>query len=262
MKPYTLLLPLLVGLSGCLGPHIPPSTHSVSQIKTVLVLPVEAPPLEVTPDLLLTQQPNLAMLSETLPLDWVLHRKVYRGPGGVLIAGWVNETPVANLTTGFNDGKALWMPTMVLAQRIASQLSSDGAIKAMVSERYYKLPLAEEARTAHLENWRSPIRRWYNQATASIDYSRFGAEPVDAVFEVGVGGYSIWEEQVQLQVLMKLVDPHTKQVFGRTRSAAYPAIGDAQVLLSGDGENFKHSVTQTGNQLIADGLRYFGFLSE
>ncbi len=263
MKPYTLLLPLLVGLSGCLGPQIQPSTHSVRQIKTVLVLPIEAPPLEVTPDLLLTRQPNLAMLSEAIPLDWVLHRKVYLGPGGVLIAGWVNGTPAANLTTGFNDGKThYWMPTVVLAQRIASQLSSDGAIKAILSERYYKLPLAEEARTAHLENWSYPIRQWYNQATASIDYSRFGAEPVDAVFEVGLGGYSIREEQVELQVLMKLVDPHTKQVLGRTRTQTYPALGHAPALLSGDGENFKHFVTQTGTRLIADGLRYFGFLSE
>ncbi|MGH8658092.1 MAG: hypothetical protein ACREV4_06355, partial [Gammaproteobacteria bacterium] len=255
---YTLLLPLLVGLSGCLGPQIQPSTHSVTQIKTVLVVPIEAPPLEVTPDLLLTQQPNLAMLSETLPLDSVLERKVYRGPGGVLIAGWVNETPAAN----FNDGKAHWMPTMVLAQQIASRLLSNGTIKAIVSERYYKLPLANEARTAHLENWWYSIRQWYNQATASIDYSQFGADPVDAVFEVGVGGYCIWEEQVQLQVLMKLIDPHTKQVLGRKRSAAYPALGHAQALLSGDGENFKQFVTQTGTQLTADGLRYFRFLSE
>ncbi len=100
-----------------------------------------------------------------MPLDSVLDRKVYRGPGGVLITGWVNETPAANLTTGFNDGKTLWMPTMMLAQRIACQLPSNGAIKTMVSERYYQLPLAEEARTAHLENWRFPIRQWYNQET-------------------------------------------------------------------------------------------------
>jgi len=257
MKPYTLLLPLLVGLSGCLGPQIQPSTHSVSQIKTVLVVPIEAPPLEVTPDLLLTQQPNLAMLSETIPLDSMLDRKVYRGPGGVLIAGWVNETPAAKLP----GGKAPWMPTMVLAQQIASQLSSDGAIKTVVTERYYKLPLANEARTAHLDNWRYPIRQWYKQAAASIDYSRFGADPLDAVLEVGLGGYSLWEEQVELQVLMKLVDPYTKRVLGRTRSETHLALGHAQALLSGDGEKFKQFVTQTGTELIADGLKYFGFLS-
>jgi hypothetical protein len=262
IKPYTLLLPLLVGVSGCLGPQIQPSTHSVSQIKTVLVLPIETPPLEVTPDLLLIQQPNLAMLSETIPLSWVLDRKVYQGPGGVLIAGWVNETPAAKITTGFNDGKTLWMPTMVLAQQIASRLLSNGAIKAMVSERYYKLPLADEARTAHLENWWYSIRQWYNQATASVDYSQFGAEPVDAVFEVGIGSYRIWEGQLELETLMKLIDPDTKQVLGRKRSAAYPAIRDAQALLNGDGEKFKQFVTQTGTELIADGLNYFRFVSE
>lgn len=194
MKPYTLLL-LMVGLSGCLGAHIQPSTRSISHIRTVLVLPIEAPPLEVTPDLLLAQRPNLAMLSETIPLDSALDRKVYRGPGGVLIAGWVNETPAANLTTGFTDGKTLWMPTMVLAQRVASQLPSDGAIRAIVSELYYKLPFADEARTAHLENWRYSIRQWYNQATASANYGQFGADSVDAVLEVGLGRYCIWEEQ-------------------------------------------------------------------
>ncbi len=257
MKPYTRLLPILVGLSGCLDPQIQPSSLSVSQIKAVLVLPIEAPPLEVTPDLLLTQQPSLAMLSETIPLDSVLDRKVYRGPGGVLIAGWVDGTPAAS----FNDGKALWIPTMVLAQRIASQLSSGGAIKAIVSKRYYKLPRPSEARTAHLENWRYPIRQWYNQATASIDYSRFGADPVDAVLEVGLGRYSIWEEQVELQVLMKLIDPHTKQVLGRMSSETYPTLSHPQALLNGDGANFKRFVTQTGTQLIADGLTYFGFAS-
>jgi hypothetical protein len=45
-------------------------------------------------------------------------------------------------------------------------------------------------------------------------------------------------------------------------SAAYQAIGDAQALLSGDGEKFKQFVTQTGTELAADGLRYFGFLSK
>jgi len=256
MKPYTRLLLILVGLSGCLGPQIQPSTPSVSQIKTVLVLPIEAPPLEVTPDLLLTQQPSLAMLSETIPLDSVLDRKVYRGPGGVLIAGWVDGTPAGS----FYNGKTPWMPTMVLAQRIASQLSSDGGIKAVASERYYKLPLANEARTTHLENWRYPIRQWYNQATASIDYSQFGADPVDAVLELGLGGYSLWEEQVGLQVLMKLVDPYTKQVMGKTRSETYRALGQPQALLSGDGEKFKEFVTEMGTELTADGLRYFGFL--
>ncbi|MGH8602327.1 MAG: hypothetical protein ACREXR_05995, partial [Gammaproteobacteria bacterium] len=247
----------LVGLSGCLGSPIRPSTHSVSQIKTVLVVPIEAPPLEVTPDLLLTQQPNLAMLSETIPLDSMLDRKVYRGPGGVLIAGWVDGTAAKS----FNDGKTLWMPTMVLARRIASQLSSNGAIKAVVSERYYELPLADEARTAHLENWRHSVRQWYNQATASVNNGQFGVDPVDAVLEVGLGRYCIWEEQVQLQVLMKLIDPYTKRVLGRMSSEAHPTLGHAGALLSGDGEKFKQLVTQTGTRLIADGLKYFGFPS-
>jgi hypothetical protein len=105
------------------------------------VVPIEAPPLEVTSDLLLTQQPSLALLSETIPLDWVLDRKVYQGPGGVLIAGWVNQTPATNLTTGFNDGKALWMPTMVLAQQIAPRILKTGDIRSGNGTTKQPLPL-------------------------------------------------------------------------------------------------------------------------
>ena len=139
------------------------------------------------------------MLSETIPLDLAPDRKVYRGPGGVLIAGWADGTQAAS----FNDGKPLWVPTMVLAQRIASQLSSNGAIKAIVSERYYKLPLADETRTATLEMEIS------DQAMVQPSNRFHRRSPVwrrscgDAVLEVGLGGYSIWQEQVELEVLVE-----------------------------------------------------------
>lgn len=73
---------------------------------------------------------------------------------------------------------------------------------------------------------------------------------MDAVLEVGLGGYCIWEEQVQLQVLIKLVDPDTKRVLGRTRSETYPALGHAQALLSGDGEKFKTVCHSNGAQSL------------
>lgn len=277
MKRYTVVVLLLVGLSGCLGPQIKPSAYSVSENRSIIVIPVEPPPLEVTPDLALQQQPGVAMLSETVPLSSILDRRIYRGPGGVLIFGFVTENDfdtemkaqpamsLADEAASFDDVKTLaatWMPTLVLAQQTVSQLSSGRAVKAILSDRYYKLPIAHQKRTAHLESWGHAIRGWYNQETSVIDYRQLAIGPVDAVLEVGLGGYSIWAEQTELQVLMKLIDPKTKQVLGRTRNQVYPTLGSPQELLDHDAGRFKQLVTQIGAQLINDNLRYFGMLSE
>lgn len=275
MKRYTVLALFLIGLSGCLfGPQIPPSTQSLGQIKSILVIPLEAPPLEAASDLILAQQPALAMLSETIPLALVLDHKAYQGPGGMLIFGMTDKAsstdktpteqsefaamePVLTESSKANAGAGPWIPTEVLAQQIVSQLSSGGTVKAILRE--HSLPLADRGRNTHIQDWKQPIRQWYNQETSSVDYGQSEKEGVDAVLEVGIGGYSLSERHMELELLMKLVDPSTKRALGRTRNQSYQALGpgQAQSLLAGNGEGFKQLVSQMGNRLVTDNLDYF-----
>ncbi len=269
MKRLIMLLGLLATLSACLAPTIKPSGRQAVGIRAIAVIAVESPPLEVIPDLIQTRMP-IYRQSEDVPYDLYLERKIYRNPGGVLVAGLVGHDDIISIAaplramapTENNLGSAVspgqnWDPALVLAQAAVSRLTS-GGVKAAVSGHYHRLPLAAGDRTANLVHWREAVRQWYNQDVSPIDYRSQGMGPVDAVLEVGLGTYRIFEGQAPLQALLKLVDPVTRKVIGRTSAAAFPVQGPAQTLLEHDAAEFKQLVAETGARLIARGLCELG----
>jgi len=272
MTRYSVLLILAAALSGCLAPPLKPSADKLGAIRTILVIAVEPPPLEVTPDLMESGIPALYWQSETAPIDLFFERKLYRRPGGVLIAGLVSHhdktpetifpsTPVApEKIPGLEPAASLaetFAPTLALAREAASQLSS-GGFEAVSAGHYYRLPIPPRDRTGDLAEWHGAIRQWYNQDVSPIDYRSYGPERIDAVLEVGLGTYRIFETQMPLQVLVKLIDPATRRVIGRTGVEAVPVKGTAQTLLADEAEKFKESVTETGAQLVRRGLSDLG----
>lgn len=267
MKSYAVLLSILFVLSGCLASPIKPSNYKMEKIRTVLVVPVESPPLEVVPDLIETRFPVYSQHHyQTMPFYLYLAEKIYKNPGGVLIAGLVSKddiVPVADMqrtSTYFEPAAPLpenWTPTLILAQEAVAQLNGKRT-KAMLSRHYYHLPIASEDRNANLGNWRDAIEQWYNQNMSSIDYRQPGLEQVDAVLEVGIGTYRIFEAQTSLQVLIKLIDPNTRQVIGRISAKDFSAEDSPQSLLNDEAKQFKQLVADMGTQLITDGLSGLG----
>lgn len=267
MKRYSVLLIVLAALSGCLAPPIKPPVAKAVDMRTVLVIPVEAPPLEVRPDLIESRLP-IYRQNDTVPFDFFLERKIYRNPGGVLIAGLVSHDDVvpeavarrvpaaASSIPGLEPAEALgenWVPTFALAREAVSQLMS-GGLEAVSAEYYYPLPLAPGDRTANLALWHGAIRDWYKQDMSPVDYRLHGPERIDAVLEVGIGTYRILETQAPLQVLVKLIDPASRKVIGRTAVEAFPVEGTAPTLLADEAEKFKQLVSTVGAKLIRQGL--------
>ncbi len=265
------MLILLAALSGCLAPPIRPPAAETVDMRTVLVIPVEPPPLEVSPDLIESRLP-IYRQHDTVPFDLFLERKIYRNPGGVMIAGLVAHDDIvpemvtrrAPMTTssipGLQSAKALgenWVPTFALAREAVSQLMS-GGLEAVASGHYYPLPLAPNERTANLAFWRGAIRDWYNQDTSPVDYRLHGPGRIDAVLEVGIGTYRIFEAQAPLQVLVKLIDPVSRKVIGRTAAEAFPVEGTAPELLAREAEKFKQLVSTVGAKLIEQSLSDLG----
>ena len=72
----------------------------MDEIRTILVVPVESPPLEVIPDLIETRFPVYNQYQyQSMPYYVFLEKKIYKNPGGILIAGLVSEddsVPVAD----------------------------------------------------------------------------------------------------------------------------------------------------------------------
>lgn len=272
MKRYSMLLVFLAALSGCLAPPIKLPADASHGLGTVLVVPVEPPPLEVIPDPIETRLPIYRQSETAPPYEQVLDKKIYRSAGGLLIAGLVapedivpeavparTASPAENIASLEPTASlgADWTPTIVLARTAASQLTS-GGLNALQSTQFYRLPIPARNRSANLVHWGKAIRHWYSQDTSPVDYRSQGTKQVDAVLEVGIGNYQIFDVQAPLQVLIKLIDPVTRQVIGRTEAEAFPVGDSAEILLDHEAEKFKHLVTETGARLMNRALSDLG----
>ena len=227
-------------------------------IRSVRVVPIEAPPLEVLPDLLETRMPNYAH-EYNMVLPVTSQEAVYRSPGGILIAGKVGHGDSVETVDLSENGDAAdqikhWTPTLALSSIAQAQLDA-AQIKTELSPQIARLPIAADDRNANVGHWRDAVARWYAQnAPASIGR----AEGADAVLEVGIGQYRIFEGQTSLQVLIKLVDARSGQVLAKTGRKTWLTGESAQVLLYPDGEQFKALVREHGAQLMAKAMQDIG----
>ena len=83
-------------------------------------------------------------------------------------------------------------------------------------------------------------------------------EHVDAVLEVGIDNYRMFDVQTSLQVLIKLIDPNTRQVIGRNSAKTFSVEDSPQTLLSQEAKRFKQLMTEMGAQMVASGFSGLG----
>lgn len=251
------LLPAL--LAGCqTAPTVRLPSSAASTIKTVQISPVEAPPLEVLPDLLETRMPNYAH-EYNMVLPSTAEEAVYRSPGGILIAGKVGHGDSVQITDLSAYGEEPtqadhWAPTRELSAAAEAQLGA-AQIRTELNPQVARLPMAAGRRNANIGNWRNAIDRWYGQNTG-VSIGRTGS--ADAVLEIGLGQYRIFEGQTSLQVLVKLIDARTGQVLAKTGKKTF-LVGDAAPgMLYPDGERFKALVRENGARLVAEAIQDIG----
>ncbi|WP_432746330.1 hypothetical protein ABXJ76_09435 [Methylobacter sp. G7] len=258
---------LVLLVSGCWAAAIKPPVSEINKLSTILVVPVESPPLEIIPDPIEERIPAYRHY-RNMSVDFPLEKKLYRTSGDVIIAGLVSPGDDEQDVTIQDDKiplslaiatepKQAWIPTLVLAQQAVTQLTENN-IKAILSRDYYRLPMADADRNAQLAHWHDAISEWYNQGTSTIDYRQLGQEHVDAVLEVGIDTYRIFDAQTSLQVLIKLIDPNTQQIIGRTSAKTFSVEDSPQTLLNHEAEKFKQLMTEMGAQLVARGFSDLG----
>lgn len=252
------LLPAL--LAGCqTAPAIKLPSAAASSIKTIRIVAVEAPPLEVLPDLLETRMPNYAH-EYNMTLPSTAEEAVYRSPGGILIAGKVGHGDSVEIADLSEKGDASaqtndWTPTLEVSAAAEAQLNA-AQIKTELNPQVACLPMAAGKRNANIGNWRDAVDRWYElNSAASINRP----EAADAVLEVGIGRYRIFEGQTTLQVLLKLIDPRSGQVLAKTSKKTL-VMDDTAVpaLLYPQGEGFKSLIRKNGTLLMTEAMQDIG----
>ena len=250
---------LLASLTfGCWAPAIEPDADALKRIHVILLVPVESPPLEVQPDLLAQREPAYRHY-QNMALDFPAQTLVYRTTGGITIAGKISRDTLNNaeVTSARFDGdrERSWTPSQALALQ-AKTLLADENFHGVLSKTVYRLPLTDSERGPGLQRWRDAIQTWYGQDQTLADHRRDGR--FDSVLELGVGGYRIFEGQLSLQVLLKLVDPVSRRVLARARDEGFIVDDAAAASLMEDGKAFKQRIADLSVPLIRKALREIG----
>ena len=268
-----LTMTMLFYLTACQAGSIKSSGPVQSTLKTIRVVAVEPPPLEVRPDLLEMRMPVYRHYNNmVLPLHPEV--TIYRNPGGILIAGKIGQgdsvqevnfsktkdtaDKIQNLRAEVSSAGD-WVPTLELSKEAAKQLH-ENLIEAVPGGQVVHLPLAMNERSADLVKWRGAVERWYGLNTAAADYRKWNIEPVDAVLEIGIGQYKIFEGQTSLQLLIKLIASDTGQVIARTRLSTWSIEASAQALLDDGGTRFKELIREMGIRLMTQGFQKIGLV--
>lgn len=251
---YSLLLSSL--LTGCWAPAIKAPLAQVDKLQSLLVVAVESPPLEISPDPIEKRIPayghyrNMAM-----PVD--LDSALYRNADGVIIAGLISPDDMQTMSLASEPGPS-WNPAKAIARLAQSKLSAH-AIHSVLNQDYHPLPMTDAERNAALSHWHDAIQDWYALENTTADYASLGQ--FDAVLEVGIANYRIFEGQVSLQVLLKLIDPVSRRVIARSRANTFEVDDAALNSLDHDSQAFKQRIAGMGQRLLNQALGDIGLAS-
>jgi len=245
-------------LAGCWAPAIKPTSSDLHNLHSILIVPLESPPLEVLPDPLAQREPAYSHY-QNMALDFPAQTLVYQTPSGITVAGKVSQE---SLTEGdlkqsdiAGDQQPDWTPAKTAALRLR-KLLADENYQGVVSEGFSRLAMADNQRGPGLQQWHDAIQTWYGLEHSATDYRPQGQ--FDAVLELGIGGYRIFEDQVSLQVLLKLVDPASRRVLARARDQSFTVDGAALASLIHDGQQFKQLVADMSVPLLRQALADIG----
>ncbi len=249
-------------LSGCLAPALIPAEADLQKISSLLIVPVESPPLSITPDPIETRQPAYRHFVNMVLTQPPLQDSIYRNDANVVMVSQTNPDdayPTVNRQdTCKGEGlspltatKNNWMPSLTLAKQAVAKLKSRKT-KVSLSETFYCLAIDQPTDT---KAWYDAIVGWYALNQSAAAYRQSNEKPADAVVEVGIGNYRILDSQVSLQVFVKLIDPKTGTVIGRSRAQKFVTGNEAYALLNNDSAPFKRLIEAVGNELLLDDLR-------
>ncbi|WP_445371095.1 hypothetical protein ACH518_18145 [Methylomonas sp. HW2-6] len=253
-----LALPLL--LAACAASPTKPVAFQTSQIQSLLIVPVAAPPLEVIPDLL-EQRDAAYRHTQNMAMGVALDRQNYQTAGGIVVAGMLSNAAddvdamidaLPPTAAGGRAAQTPWTPEKSAAEALQGLLAQSNR-GAELSRDGYRLAATDDA---SLPQWRRAIQAWYAQDLSQTNYASRGQ--YDAVIELGVGRYRIFEGQTSLQLMLKLIDPASGRVLARAHSESFRVDDGALASLQHDGKAFRQLIAEMAVPLLRQSLGDLG----
>jgi hypothetical protein len=261
MKSTAMLLVLVLALGGCTSRNVnlPRGEAAPARFQDVLVVAMEPPPLMVPPRF---QSAILGTLPK-YPLE------LARVGGVVSSVAILAEMPAAARRSA-EASKRLeellsqegpWEPTMILAQGAASRLAAAGQRRVSVNPKIQPIPGLADRHNPLTKNWQGPIRNWYNRPEISAIFQGETIAKADAVVEIAILNYEINpDNQLHLQVMVKVVNPATGQMISRAKAADRFTVGPHDQAFTSNLRQFKEIFAQRGKELVARCLMEVGLI--
>jgi hypothetical protein len=260
-----------IGSAGILLPsNAVPAESVVSNLHTITVVPIEAPPFLVHPE---TAADRAALAAAgiaapdasggrgtIIPVTGVpLVNAAMVAIALVSIAGSSTTTKGDGVLTLTTEQPSGWMLTPSLAKDAAQLVQAAGRQQVSVIDGYAELPVSDRSVNVYMENWLGPIRRWYKSDTSELDYARHIALQPDAVLEVAIANYEYSSgHRLWLSVMVKLVDPATQKVIGRAVEMERPKGKPLAEMLQNEGQPLKDLIALMSTATFLDGDSAFG----
>lgn len=244
--------------TGCLPSQIIPTRDIATRIRTIEIIAIESQPLEIVGDMSggLYGIEGLSGLSGA-----------YGSGAGALVVLYgvvalirlpseanISKSNYEKINAMVSDNNA-WVPTMALANKAAEILKSCGKYNMVSRTGVVELPgIKNRASTFFMESWMAPLRSWYKANPSLLHYGNKHGVMADAILEVGMLNYSIYRENLIIQIALKLVDPKTGEILGRTKSIAMVPVGKPKDLFKDGAELFKNAFRDAGSNLLMESL--------
>jgi len=272
MRAILLLALLAPLLSGCLTSQQAVPRILASTLRTLVVVPVESPPLLVHPE---SEADRAAM--RAVGLSAPAHGVAFvplRTPIPALnavnaVVGGVSQitSQTASLAPGGKGSLILakapappWMMTEDLAATAARLLQSSANRSVSVIEGYAQLQISDRSLNYIMENWYAPVRRWYNSDVSELDYSQPPTTQADAVLEIGMLNYEYALNHLLVTVMVKVVDPKTGKIIARANKHSNRGGGSLAEMLQNQGQPLRDLVVSDTEALLGKCLQDVGLM--
>jgi hypothetical protein len=223
----------------------------MNKIQKIAVVPIESPPLYIS---------SASRSGPNIPAG---------SPSGAVVLGIVvgililldlpeeakRSAKLADSMESILNAEETWIPTVVFAREAGKQIATQGKHEVTVVQNIRKFhDLVNRERT-------KTIVKWYNEETSQFDYKSLKNQQIDAVLEVGIWIYGVWENEIGLGVMLKLVDPMSGNVLGRVRDHEWLQ-QKTNGLFQNNGQQFKDIFSTLGAKLISKNLKDIGLKPE
>ena len=248
------LLSMSIVLIGCVSSSIIPNQDTLRSIKTIEVVAIEPPPITIAGE-------SAKYISGFVPAGGY-----GSGSGALLVifgivmlanppSGIDNLLPIASEYQNILSAEGTWVPTVELAKYAMDVLRKNGMRKVELKKGYETLPgVKNRAATVFMENWYAPIRSWYN-ANSSIINNKYIDNVPEIYLEIGICNYELINDQLLLQVMVKVIDSKTNMVVGKTRNWELVKYDQVDNLLMENGKKFKDFIYASGVRLIEKSIK-------